>query len=280
MSIRLFAGRDFDDRDNESSLPVAIVSRSVARRFWPPDGLGAIGHRLTENGENPQPSDWRTIVGIVDDIAQQGVTQGRDGAQYFPVAQTEDASNVASSAAFVRNVTFAVRTARTAGDLTPSLRAIVHELNPVVALRSIRSMDDAAAASIGDSRFETRLLAIFAALALLLAAVGTYGVVAYDVAARTHELGVRVALGAVSGDVVQVVVRRTLALVIPGLVLGLIGALAVTRVLRKSLFEVTPTDPATLVAVSGVLLLVALIAGLGPTRRAMRIDPMTALRSE
>ena len=273
MSIRLFVGRDFDSRDNQSSLPVTIVSRSVARRFWPPDGLGAIGQRLTENGENPQPSDWRTIVGIVDDVAQQGVTQGRDGAQYFPVAQTEDL-------VFIRNVTFVVRTARPARDLTPSLRAIAHELNPVVALRDIRSMDDAAAATIADSHFETRLLALFAALAVLLAAVGTYGVLAYDVAARTHELGVRVALGAVSGDVVRVVVRRTLALVIPGLLIGLIGALAVTRVLQKSLFEVTPTDPATLVAVSGVLLLVALIAGLGPTRRAMRIDPMTALRSE
>jgi len=273
MSIRLFVGRDFDSRDNQSSLPVTIVSRSVARRFWPPDGLGAIGQRLTENGENPQPSDWRTIVGIVDDVAQQGVTRGRDGAQYFPVAQTEDL-------VFIRNVTFVVRTARTAQDLTPTLRAIAHELNPVVALRDIRSMDDAAAATIADSHFETRLLALFAALALLLAAVGTYGVLAYDVAARTHELGVRVALGAVSGDVVRVVVRRILALVIPGLLIGLIGALAVTRVLQKSLFEVTPTDPATLVAVSGVLLLVALIAGLGPTRRAMRIDPMTALRSE
>jgi ABC-type antimicrobial peptide transport system permease subunit len=172
------------------------------------------------------------------------VTQGRDGAQYFPVAQTEDL-------VFIRNVTFVVRTSRTAPDLTPSLRAIAHQLNPVVALRDIRSMDDAATASIADSRFEARLLAIFAALALLLAAVGTYGVAAYDVAARTHELGVRVALGAVSGDVVQVVVSRTLALVIPGLVLGLIGALAITRVLQKSLFEVTPTDPATLVAVSG-----------------------------
>ncbi len=132
------------------------------------------------------------------------------------------------------------------------------------------------AASIADLTFETRLLTIFAALALLLAAVGTYGVLAYDVAARTHELGVRVALGAVSGDVVWVVGRRTLALVIPGLLIGLIGALAVTRVLQKSLFEVTPTDPATLAAVSGVLFLVALIAGLAPTRRAMRVDPMTA----
>ena len=112
MSIRLFAGRDFDSRDNRSSLPVTIVSRSVARRFWPPDGRGAIGQRLTENGENPQPSDWRTIVGIVDDVAQQGVTQGRRGAQYFPVAQTEDL-------VFIRNVTFVVRTARTAPDLTP-----------------------------------------------------------------------------------------------------------------------------------------------------------------
>jgi putative ABC transport system permease protein len=273
MGIRLFAGRDFDSGDNPSSRPVTIVSRSVARRFWPPDGRGAIGHRLTEVAENPQPHDWRTIVGIVDDIAQQGLTRERDGAQYFPMAQTEDL-------VFIRNLTFVVRTARTASDLAPSLRAIAHEISPVVALRDIRSMEDAAAASIADPRFETRMLAIFAALALLLAAVGTYGVLAYDVAARTHELGVRVALGAVSGDVVRVVVGRTLALVVPGLLIGLIGALAVTRVLKKSLFEVTPTDPATLVAVSGVLLLVALIACVTPTRRAVRIDPMAALRSE
>ena len=269
MGIKLFAGRDFGSRDNGSSLPVTIVTRSVARKFWPPDGLGAIGQRLTKDGVD----DWNTIVGIVDDIVQQGVTEGRDGAQYFPLAQSE-------MVPFINNVNFVVRTARTAPDLAPSFRAIAHELNPVVALRNIRSMDDLIAASIADPRFETRLLAIFAALALLLAAVGTYGVLAYDVAARTHELGLRVALGAVSHDVVRVVVRRTLALVIPGLALGLMGALAVTRVLQKSLFEVTPTDPGTLVAVSGVLVLVALIAGVAPTRRAMRIDPMTALRSE
>ncbi len=273
MGIRLVAGRDFDSRDNQSSLPVTIVSRSIAQRFWPPDGRGAIGQRLTENRDNPQPGDWQTIVGIVDDVVQQDLTHGRDHAQYFPLAQSEELP-------FISNVRFAVHTARTAQDLTPSLRAIVHELNPVVALRNVRSMDDVAAASIAGSRFETRLLTIFAALALLLAAVGTYGVLAYDVAARTHELGVRVALGAVSRDVIWVVGRRTLVLVIPGLLIGLIGALAVTRVLQKSLFEVTPTDPATLVTVSGVLSLVALVAGLAPTRRAMRVDPMTALRSE
>lgn len=269
MGIKLFAGRDFDSRDNQSSLPVTIVTRSVARQFWPPEGLGALGRRLTKDGDD----DWNTIVGIADDVVQQGVTDGRDGAQYFPLAQTE-------TVPFINNVNFVVRTSRTAQDLAPSLRAIVHEMNPLVPARSIRSMDDVVAASMGDSRFETRLLAIFAALALVLAAIGTYGVLAYDVAARTHELGVRVALGAVSHDVVGVVARRTLGLVVPGLALGLIGATAVTRVLQKSLFEVTPTDPATLVAVSGVLLLVALIAGLAPTRRAMRIDPMTALRSD
>ncbi len=201
------------------------------------------------------------------------LAQGRDHEQYFPVAQSEEML-------FINSVRFAVRSTRSAPDLTPSFRAIVRQLNPVVAVRDVQSMVDIAAASIADLTFETRLLTIFAALALLLAAVGTYGVLAYDVAARTHELGVRVALGAVSGDVVWVVGRRTLALVIPGLLIGLIGALAVTRVLQKSLFEVTPTDPATLAAVSGVLFLVALIAGLAPTRRAMRVDPMTALRSE
>ena len=252
---------------------MTIISRSIARQFWPPDGLGAIGQRLTENSDDPTPGDWQTIVGIVDDVVQQNLTDGRDHAQYFPLAQSRDMP-------FISNVRFLVRSARTAQDLTPSMRAIVHELNRVVALRNIQSMDDIAGASTAGSRFETQLLTIFAALALLLASVGTYGVLAYDVAARTHELGVRVALGALSGDVVRVVVRRTLVLVIPGLLIGLIGALGVTRVLQKSLLEVTPTDPATLMAVSGVLVLVALIACLAPMRRAMRVDPMTALRSE
>ena len=277
MGIRLFAGRDFNSSDDESSLPVTIISRSIAQTFWPPDGRGAIGQRLTESQDKPQPGDWQTIVGIVDDIAQQSVTQGRDNAQYFPMAQSEDAQ---FGLPFINNARFAVRTSRTAQELTPTFRAIVHELNPVVALKNIQSMDDVAATSIATSAFETRLLSIFAALALLLAAVGTYGVLAFDVAARTHELGVRVALGALSGEVVRVVMRRVLALVIPGLALGLIGAFAFTRVLQKSLFEVTPTDPATLVVVSGVLLLVALIAALPPTRRAMRADPMAALRSD
>ena len=275
MGIQLVAGREFDSDDNASSLPVTIVSRSIAQRFWPPDGRGAIGQRVAVNDDDdPQTAGRRTIVGIVDDVVQQGLTQGRDHAAYVPFQQ-------AAGMPFISNdVTFTVRTTRSVGDMAPSLRAIVHELNPVVAVRNIQSMDDIAATSIADTGFETRLLTIFAALALLLAAVGTYGVLAFDVAARTHELGVRVALGALSGDVVGVVMRRTLALVIPGLLLGLAGALAVTRVLQKSLFEVTPTDPATLAAVVGVLSLVALIAAFAPARRAMRADPMTALRSE
>jgi hypothetical protein len=153
MGIRLFAGRDFDSRDNESSLPVTIISRSVARQVWLPDGLGAIGQRLTENGENPQSSDWQTIIGIVDDVAQRGATDGRHGAQYFPLAQS-------AVIPFISNVTFVVHTARTSPDLTPSLRAVVHELSPVVALRNIQAMGDAAAASTADSRFETQLLTI------------------------------------------------------------------------------------------------------------------------
>ena len=274
MGIRLVAGRDFDSGDNATSRPVTIVSRSIAQQFWPPDGRGAMGQRIREDSDDPQPGDWKTIVGIVDDIVQQGVTQGRDHAQYVPLAQS------AGMPFFSNDVTVTVRTARSVADMAPTLRAIVHDVNPVVALRNMQSMDDIAGASTADLRFETRLLTIFAALALLLAAVGTYGVLAFDVAARMHELGVRVALGAVSGDVARVVVRRTLALVIPGLALGLIGALAITRVLQKSLFEVTPTDPATLATVAGVLLLVALMAALAPTRRAIRVDPMTALRSE
>jgi predicted permease len=273
MGIRVVAGRDFTARDNAIAAPVTIVSRSVARHFWPPEGLGAIGGRITDQGENPKPEDWRTIVGVVDDIAQGSVTQGRDGALYFPTAQTDNPG-------FVRAVTFAVRTARGASDLAPSLRAVVREVDPSLAIQRIRSMSDIVSASVGDLRLEMRLLTIFAALALLLAAVGTYGVLAYDVAARTHEIGLRVALGAVPSDIVAVVLRRTVSLVAPGLVLGLACAALTTRVLQKSLFQVTPTDPATLAGVVGTLVAVAVIAGLAPMRRAMRVDPMTALKSD
>ena len=269
MGIRLFAGRDFDSRDNHSSLPVTIVTRSVARKFWPPDGLGAIGQRLTKDGDD----DWNTIVGIVDDIVQQGVTEGRDGAQYFPLAQTE-------MVPFISNVNFVVRTARTAQDLAPSFRAIVHELNPVVALRNIRSMDDVIDGI--DRRFALRDPAVgdlrgarvVARRGRNLRCAGVRRCRADARAWRPRGARRGVARRGPSRRASDAGARHSWT------ALGLIGALAVTRVLQKSLFEVTPTDPATLVAVSGVLLLVALIAGLAPTRRAMRIDPMTALRSE
>jgi putative ABC transport system permease protein len=273
MGVPLIYGRDFAPRDDGSGTPVMIMSRSVARRFWPPDGAGAIGQRITQADGTPTPKDWLTIVGVVDDVAQQAVTVSRDRALYFPLAQNDNAG-------FIRDVTFVVRTAQRPTDIGPLLRAVVHQADPGLAVQQIRSMDDVATDSMADARFEARLLALFAALALLLAAVGTYGVLAYNVAARTHEIGLRVALGADRSDIGRLVLGSTLGMALPGIVLGLAGSAAVTGVLTKSLFQVKPTDPATLASVAVTLLAVALVAALGPMLRAASVDPLVALKSE
>src|SRR4029079_14833397 len=141
-----------------------------------------------------------------------------------------------------RQLTFVVRTRRPAGDVALSMRAVLHGIDPSMAIRRLAPMDDVLWSSVAQPRFEMELVTIFSAIALLLAAIGTYGVLAHDVASRTHEIGLRVALGAGRGDIVRVVASRTLCVVIPGIVIGLAGAAMSTGVLRKSLFQVSPTD--------------------------------------
>jgi predicted permease len=268
MGIRLLGGRDFAASDDAGAPPVAIISGSVARKFWPPDGAGAIGERITKPGG--QPNDRATIVGIVDDVVQTSVANEREGAQYFPLMQNRNA-------VFARQFTFVVRTARPAGDVAPAMRAIVHAIDPSMAIRRLVPMEDVLSSSVAQPRFEMQLVTIFSALALLLAAIGTYGVLAHDVASRTHEIGLRVALGARRGDIARVVARRTLGVVIPGIVIGLAGAAISTSVLRKSLFQVTPTDGPTLAWVAITLCAVAAVAAAAPVRRAVKVDPLVAL---
>jgi putative ABC transport system permease protein len=269
MGIRLLRGREFTDRDNDAAPGVVILSQSVAKRLWP--GEDPLGQRITTE-DHPAPKDWLTIIGVVDDVKQQSLSKGADHAIYRPYLQTQHVF-------FLMHMTFAVRTTSDPQQLAPALRKVLHEVDrdqPV----SIAPMADFISTNTAEPRFQARLLGAFSLLALILSAVGIYGVLAYAVTQRTHEIGIRMALGAESADVLRMVLRRTLILAGAGIALGALGALAVTRVLAKFLFEVKPTDPATFIAVAALLAGVALLAGAIPARRAASVDPMVALRYE
>jgi putative ABC transport system permease protein len=268
--VRLRSGRVFTDRDVMSSPGVAIISKSVARRYWP--NADPIGKRITTS-DKPKPEDWLTIVGVVDDVIQEDVKTKRDPAMYQPYAQV-------NYPFFLEHMSFAVRTAASPVSIAPGMRSVLRTVDKDQPVQRLATMRELVSDTTAEPLFQARLLAFFSALALALAAVGIYGVLAYSVAERRHEIGIRVALGAQGRDIVRMVVRRTLALSVPGVVLGLLGALAVTRVIGRLLFGVKPNDPVTLIAVAGLLAAVALIAALIPARRATRVDPLTALRTE
>jgi putative ABC transport system permease protein len=270
MGIRLLRGRDFSERDNTSAPGVVIVSQSVARRIWP--GEDAIGKRVSEE-DHPKPGDWLTIVGVVDDVRQTGLASDPDPALYYPILQL-------TRPGWLGRMTFAVRTASNPRRLATAMRAALRDVDRDQPVESIVTMQDLIALAIAELRFQTRLLGTFSILALILSAVGIYGVLAYSVAQRTHEIGIRMALGAERRDVLAMVLRRTLMLAGVGVALGALGALAVTRVLAKFLFEVKPDDPATFFCVAALIACVALAAAWIPARRATRVDPMVALRYE
>jgi predicted permease len=272
LGIARLHGREFTAADRADAAGVVIVSRSIAERFWPPDGAGAIGERLTGEDE-PRPEDWLTIVGVVDDVVQTGLTEERRSAMYTPVLQTEGTF-------FLRSMTYVVRTRQNPESVMQPMRDAVSAVDPNLPVSALRTMNDMVAENLSEPRFEATLLAVFAAIALLLAAIGTYGVVAFDVVSRTHEIGLRVALGAERRSILGMVLGRAATVAGIGTLLGLAGALALTRVLEGSLFEVTPFDPVTFVAVCVTLLLVALVAAAVPARRATSLDPLIALRQE
>lgn len=270
MGIRLLDGRDFTQRDDLSARRVGIVSQSVARAAWP--GEDPLGKQVSLE-DRPTTRDWLTVVGVVEDVRQYALTIGPGRAVYRPYMQT-------TGRTVNTELTFVIRTALDPVSVVPEMRRAVYEVDPTRPVKSVATMQDRVGETIAESLFEARLLTAFSGMALLLAAVGIYGVTACSVAERTHEIGIRMVLGAATGDVMREVLQRTISLAVVGVALGTIGAFAATRVLSRLLFEVKPGDPATFAVVAVLLAAVAALAGWIAARGATRVDPMVALRYE
>jgi len=268
MGILLLRGREFTEADSETAPGVVVVSQSVARTLWPSEDPA--GKRISMEDE-PKPEDWLTVVGVVEDVKQKGLAKNSDPAIYQPYLQV-------SSSFFLSHMTFVVRTASRPG-VAAGMRTVLREVDKNQPI-SIASMDSLIATTTAETRFQVRLLATFALIALTLTIVGIYGVLAYSVAQRTPEIGVRMALGAQGADVLRMLLRKTLFLISLGIVIGGTGALALTRVLARFLFEVKPSDLPTFAMVTLALVSSALAASYVPIRRAMKVDPMVALRYE
>jgi putative ABC transport system permease protein len=257
-------GRFFDARDNERAGPVFIVNDALARQYF--GGTNPIGKRISvEWGEIISGE----IVGVVGSVREMGPTEKAAPAIYRPHAQMPFAQ-----------MTLLLRAAGHPRALSTAAAAAVREIDPNQPVAEIRTMEEVVANTVARPRLLVYLLGGFAAMALLLAALGLYGVISHSVTQRRHEIGVRVALGAGHRDVLRLIVRQGMALTIVGLLFGLAAALAATRVLGTLLFEVGAGDPVTLAGVSAFLGAVALIACYLPARRATRVDPMVALRVE
>jgi predicted permease len=269
MGIRLVRGRDFSPHDDASAPGSVIVSESVARLIWP--NQDAIGKRISM-ANHPGPNDWLTVIGVAHDIVQDRALKPQPTI-YLPYLQTDASS-------FISHMTFVVRTKPGASNVAPAMRAALHDVDPAIPAQSLQTMDTSMLDMIAEPLFQTRLLTTFSMLALLLAAIGTYGVLAYDVAERTREIGIRIALGAGAREVRTMIIGRTLWFALIGVALGAVGALAGTRLLSRFLFAVTPTDPTTFAATAALLVIAALTAGFVPALRATRVDPISALRQE
>ena len=269
MDIPLQRGRFFDAHDNADSQPVIVISRQLAEQYWP--GQDATGKRL-KIGPLDSPNPWLTVVGVVGDVRQAGLYGDPRMDLYAPYAQDRRA--------FIAPRDLVLRTKGDAASVAAAVRQAVWSVDKDQPVSHVRTMDQVFAAAISQERFQALLLGLFAALALVLACVGLYGVISYAVVQRTHEIGVRMALGARPRDVLSLVLRQGMGLTIVGLVVGIgVGSVA-TRVLSDMLYGVTPRDPLTFVGVPALLLLVAFLACYIPARRATRIDPLVALRYE
>jgi len=269
MQIPIRGGRDFGAMDREDQPRVAIVNEAFVRQLL--RGQDPIGTRIDWARSN-EPHQWMTIVGVAGDVKHSGLNQAVDPAVYAPFSQNDEA--------WRKFMTLVIRTRVPVAALIEDVKKQIWSLDSQIPVSDIQSMDDLLAVSIAQERFNMLLLGSFAALAVALAGVGIYGMVAYRVHQRTHEIGVYMALGAQHRDVLRLVMKDGVKLGLLGIVLGLAGAIALTRVMVSVLFEVKPTDPPILIGVALLLAAVAMLACYIPARRALSIHPMTALRRE
>ena len=269
MQIPIRGGRDFGAMDREDQPRVAIVNEAFVRQLL--RGQDPIGTRIDWARSN-EPHQWMTIVGVAGDVKHSGLNQAVDPAVYAPFSQNDEA--------WRKFMTLVIRTRVPVAALIEDVKKQIWSLDSQIPVSDIQSMDDLLAVSIAQERFNMLLLGSFAALAVALAGVGIYGMVAYRVHQRTHEIGVYMALGAQHRDVLRLVMKDGVKLGLLGIVLGLAGAIALTRVMVSVLFEVEPTDPPILIGVALLLAAVAMLACYIPARRALSIHPMTALRRE
>ena len=270
LGVPLLRGRVFDVRDEIGNPPSVIISESLAKKYF--SGVDPIGRRLKIGGpERPigPKNPWLEVVGVVGDIKYSGLDAAPEPTYYMPYRQNPWNDQ------FV-----VVRAASDPAALASAAREAVAALDKDVPVARLRTMDELMTASVAPPKFRTVLVTIFALVGLLLAAIGIYGVMAFAVAERTHELGVRIALGADRSAVLRLVLGETIALAAIGIGLGLAGALAATRLIQSLLFGVTATDGLTFMAISALLVVTALVASYVPARRALRVDPMVALRYE
>jgi putative ABC transport system permease protein len=266
MGLRIVSGRPLDDRDHAKAPRAVVISETLARRYWP--GEDPVGKRLSTGG-NPNQPNWREIVGVVADVKQFGLDADARPTLYLPHAQ---------SPARVMIVT--ARTSAEPTSLATAVRSQVWGLDNELSVSNINSMEEIVSTSIAPARLIMLLLVVFAGLALILAAVGIYSVIAYGVTERTREIGIRMALGAQAADVLKLIVGHGMILTFVGVSLGLAGAFALTRFMKSLLYEVDTFDPVTFAAISLLLVGVALLASYIPARRAAKVDPMIALRYE
>lgn len=267
LRVPVRAGRTFTPQDRAGSPRVVVVDEGLIRRYWPNED--AIGKRITFGDAADSTAEWREIVGVVGYTKHEGLDAESRVQVYMPLLQ--------------QGLPFSDVVVRTRGDpeaMVSALRARVQEMDRDLPLSRVSTVERLISESFGQRRFSMFLLGLFAALALVLASIGIYGVMSYSVAQRSHEMGLRMALGAARGTVVKLILTQGMSLVALGVGIGLVGAFALTRVLRTQLFGVQPTDPLTYVLVTLLLTAVAVIATLGPALRATRVDPIVALRQE
>jgi predicted permease len=269
MQIPLRAGREFTPLDREEQPLVAVVNEEIVREFFPHED--PIGVRICWAGDEGPPR-WMTIIGVVADVKHSGLNQPTDPAVYTPFSQSDER--------WRRFMTLVIRARDASPGLVAEVKKQIWSLDAQIPVDDVRPMDEFIAVSVAQQRFNMLLLGLFAALALILAAVGIYGAMAYAANQRTHEIGIRTALGAQQRDVLRLVMQDGAKIAFFGIASGIAGALALTHLMASLLFEVKPTDPATFAGVAILLAFVVLAACYIPARRAMRVDPMIALRYE